>query len=435
MIKKQLRKTVLGVLNRTPKPMRDAFLRSRLDLRPLPSDIFFEIARNRSDLDRAFQLLHDAYVREGFSKPHPSGRRITDYHALPSTSTLVAKYKKEVVATISVIRDGPFGIPADAVIDLNPYRSEGMRLGEVSSLAIHPEFRGRSGEIMFHLFKYMLHYSMYYFGLDRFIIVVNPNRISLYESILSFERLRPDIVETYAFANNAPGVCATLDLITLDHTFRKIYGAKPERKNIHRFFFGEYSLNEKRQFRFPERPYFTAVDPVMSPDIMDYFFNQCTDYFCNLDERKIRILRSIYHEQGYDAVWPKAPSPEWRNQRSHRRFDVVCLASLPSQPNILTALHILDASRNGMRLRSDLPLQGSKPPVFKIAVGRHKDARIQADLRWQKGATVGLQIVDADSDWEDFIDYMEKCMANMADNNSDRSPDNHEDEPAVGART
>lgn len=414
MFQKQLRKAFFGIVQRSPKKFRDAFLRAQLDLKPLPENIFFEIAQTRSDLDQAFRLLHDAYVREGFSKPHPSGRRVTDYHALPSTSTLVAKHNDEVIATISVIRDGQFGVPADAVIDLSPYRDKGLRIGEVSSLAIHPKFRGRSGEIMFHLFKYMLHYSIHYFGLDRFVIVVNPNRISLYESILTFERLQTNTIQSYSFANNAPAVCAMLDLVSLDDTFRRIYDGRPGAKNIHQFFFGGFSANEKRQFRFPQRTYHAAADPVMSPDIMDYFFNQCTDFFCRLDQRKVKILQSIYSEDDYNPIWPDCTMPEWRNRRNHRRYDVVCTGSLLAQSKMLTAVKVLDASRNGVRLRSNLPLGGTRPPIFKIAVGHRKSAHIQADLRWQKGATVGMKIVDADRSWDHFIEYMEQRMTRMA---------------------
>lgn len=434
MLQKQLRKAIFGIIRRSPKKIRDAFFQARLNLKPLPDDIYFEIARNQTDLDQAFRLLHDAYVREGFSKPHFSGLRVTDYHALPSTSTLVAKHKAEVIATITIIRDGPFGIPADAVIDLSSYRNEGVRLGEVSSLAIHPRFRGRSGEIMFHLFKYMLHYSMYYFGLDRFIIVVNPNRITLYESVLAFERLRPDIVQSYPFANNAPGVCATLDLVSLDDTIRKIYEGRPESKNIYRFFFGGYSPNEKRQFHFPERPFFTAADPVMSPEIMDYFFNQCTDAFCSLEDRKLQILQSIYSEDGYNPVWPEGAVPQWRNHRRHRRFDVVCTGALLARSKILTAMEILDASRTGVRLRSTLPLMGVRPPMIKIAVGHQKSAYIQADFRWQRGATVGLEIVDADQCWDHFIDYMERRITRMASTTDHETSDPlYEPSDCIGA--
>ncbi|MCJ8498983.1 N-acyl amino acid synthase FeeM domain-containing protein [Desulfatitalea alkaliphila] len=415
MVWKMMRKVMFTALRRSPKVLRDRVFRSRLNLKPLSRGLVFEIARSRSDLDKAFQLLHDAYVKEGFSKPHISGRRVTDYHALPSTTTLLAKCKEEVVATISVIRDGPFGLPADAVADFSGCRARGERLGEVSSLAINPRFRGRSGEVMFHLFKYMLHYSMYFFGLDRFVIVVNPNRITLYESILAFKRIPAATVRTYSFANNAPGVCATLDLMHLEQNFQRIYAGRPQRRNIYQFFFGPYSLAEKRQFRFPERRYYTAMDPVMSPDIMNYFFNQCTDFFCHLDSRKVGILRHIYQEQAYASVWPRHMFAETARDRGHRRFDVTCNAVIVGCSGEGSVLPVLDASRAGLRLRADMPLRYLDRSLLEVAVGRSKRARVVADCRWRNGATVGLRVVSADTDWHRFIDYMENRMARMAE--------------------
>jgi hypothetical protein len=418
MFKKMMRKAVYVLSGHAPKPMRDAFFRSRLNFKPLPPDLIFEIARTQSDLDAAFHLLHDAYVREGFSKPHISGRRITDYHSLPSTTTLLAKCHGEVVATITVIRDGPFGLPSDAVVDLSSFRHAGERLGEVSSLAISPQFRGRSGEVMFHLFKYMLHYSMYYFGLERFIIVVNPNRISLYESILTFEKLPTGAVRTYDFANGAPGVCATLDLVHLEDTFRRVYGGRPVGRNVHHFFFGPYGPSEFLQFRFPDRPYHAVFDPVMSPDLMNYFFNQCTDFFCHIEPRKIKILKNIYREKVYDRVWPQCELPEWQ-PRHHSRFDVACSAALPGDESFPTNLHVLDASREGIRLRSNLPRRQQWPSALNVSVGKEKTAQIQVSCRWRKEAVAGLKIVGCDDEWHRFIDYLEKRMTQVSATSAD----------------
>lgn len=407
MVKKQLRKLIFALLCRLPKPLRHAFFRSRLHIPPLSEDIFFEIAKTQRDLDQAFQLLHDAYVKEGYSKPHISRRRVTDYHALPSTTTLVAKWHEQVIATISVIRDGSFGLPADAVVDLSVFRNRGQRIGEVSSLAIKPEFRGRSGELMFHLFKYMLHYSMKYFGLDRFIIVVHPNRITLYESILAFELLRRETVKSYRFANNAPGVCATLNLTALAETFRQIYAGKPAHKNIYLFFFGGFSPTEKKQMRFPERMYHTAMDPVMTPGIMDYFFNQCTDSLCRLGERQISILQTIYNERAYDAVWPKNKPLNWKNQRAHPRFDVACSGTLSDQHSPPDMLRVLDASRTGMRVFSNAAINQEARTDLKISVGSRKNVRVQVGLRWHSGSIYGMEIRKSDPCWHQFIDYLE----------------------------
>ncbi|MBT8338448.1 MAG: GNAT family N-acetyltransferase, partial [Desulfatitalea sp.] len=352
-IPKRIRKSFFSLANVLPKPWRDGIYRSRLNFQPLPEGVILELARNRSDLDAAFQLLHEAYVKEGFSKPHDSGRRVTDYHILPSTSTLVAKYQGQVVGTISIIRDGAFGLPMDKITDLQQFRQAGERLGEVSSLAVSPTYRGNSGVIMFHMFKYVVDYCLNYFGVDRMVIVINPARKALYESLLIFTRLQRRVVKSYQFVNNAPGLCMTLNLRTLDQTWGQAYKEKPAEKNLYRFFFYTYTPREAKQVLLPERTFHTIEDPVMTPDRMDFFFKQCTDGLCGLSERQILILHNIYNEPCYASVWPINAGTKWRDQRRHRRFDVSCFGLANDRNPSTLKLRVVDASRSGLRVISE----------------------------------------------------------------------------------
>ncbi|MBI5550516.1 MAG: GNAT family N-acetyltransferase [Desulfobacterales bacterium] len=408
---RRIRKQIFSLLRYLPKFLRDHICRSRIHIPPLREDLRFEIAKTQKDLDQAFQILHDAYVKEGFSKPHASRRRITDYHALPSTTTLVAKHEGQVVATISVIRDGPFGLPTDQVMDLSRFRDKGERLGEVSSLAIRPDFRGRSGEVMFHLFKYMVHYSLDYFGLDRFVIVVNPERITLYESVLCFTPLHRSALKKYAFANDAPAVCATLNLRRAAQTWFAAYADRPAHQSIYHLFFGGFSEAERRQMRFPERPFYTVSDPVMSPGLLDFFFNKCTDTFCRFKAPQIKALRSIYLENDYAAVWPRQWAIPHENARRGRRFEVACSGMAHAADHNPVALTVMDASRTGLRVRADAELDMDASPVFKIEVGEDKAVLVKARLRWRSGMIYGLEILYAGSFWGQLLDYLEQQFA------------------------
>jgi hypothetical protein len=53
----------------------------------------------------------------GYMKPAPGSAR-TIYHALPTTTTLCAKYDGKVVGTLSLIRESLFGFPLQAIFDL-----------------------------------------------------------------------------------------------------------------------------------------------------------------------------------------------------------------------------------------------------------------------------------------------------------------------------
>src|SRR6185437_15901629 len=95
------RKLVRQVLSHSlPKSLRHWILRKsiRLDWEP-SSHLKLRLARTQEELTAAFTLLHDCYVRSGFMHPQPSGMRVTKYHALPATSTLIALWDDEVVGT------------------------------------------------------------------------------------------------------------------------------------------------------------------------------------------------------------------------------------------------------------------------------------------------------------------------------------------------
>ena len=106
-----------------PRNLRFAIYRSFVECDPRPdSRLVLKIAETKEELEACFKLLHDAYVSSGFMKPDPSGMRVTIYHALPTTTTLCAKFDGEVVGTMSLIRESLFGFPLQAIFDLTLVR-------------------------------------------------------------------------------------------------------------------------------------------------------------------------------------------------------------------------------------------------------------------------------------------------------------------------
>jgi len=107
-----------------PRETRFGLYRALIDCDPQPdARLALTIAETREDLEACFALLHDAYVASGFMQPQPSGLRVTPYHALPTTTTLCAKFDGEVVGTLSLIREGVFGFPLQSAFDLTAVRA------------------------------------------------------------------------------------------------------------------------------------------------------------------------------------------------------------------------------------------------------------------------------------------------------------------------
>lgn len=389
-----------------PRHWRFALYRHLVDCDPQPdARLQLKIADTQDELEACFRLLHDAYVAAGFMQPDPSGLRVTIYHALPTTTTLCAKWDGEVVGTLSMIREGVFGFPLQSAFNLDPVRARAGRIAEISALAVAPAFRKTGGKILFPLMKFMSGYCTRYFDTRHIIIAVNPNKIELYESLLFFDRLQAEVVDSYDFANGAPAVGATLDLEHAVGLSRQVYGHRADRQNLFRYFFDSQLPN----IQAPARRFFTTNDPVLTPAMMDYFFNQRTQVFSTLDNRKRLLLRSIYGGPGYAAVLPVPAASQADDTvlRQHRRFSIRCPARLVVSSyggSLSYPLQITDISQHGCRAEGALPLPEGTTGRLEVALGHAVSAQVEATAlrRQEQGGVVayGFWVARPDAAWQ-----------------------------------
>ncbi len=395
-----------------PRPARFAIYRSFVECNPQPDRrLVLKIAETQEELEACFKLLHDAYVGSGFMKPDPSGMRVTIYHALPTTTTLCAKYDGEVVGTLSLIRESLFGFPLQAIFDLNHVRELKGQIAEVSALAVHPKFRKTGGTILFPLMKFMYNYSTTFFDTRHLVIAVNPNRIEMYESLLFFQRLTENSVDNYDFANGAPAVGASLDLKTAPAQFKQVYGKKSPRRNMHHYFVEAVMPN----IVLPTRRYFTTNDPVMTPALLDYFFNQRTQVFAKLDAHKKQLLHAIYNLEAFQPVLPPlAKMVAQASQRSHQRYSVQC-------PGVFTVkvaatqqsyqVMVVNLSLYGCQVHSQVPLPLGSWGEASIQLGKSEKSFIQAiavrDRANGLPGFYGFQLAEPDLAWRKFVNAMQ----------------------------
>jgi GNAT superfamily N-acetyltransferase len=393
-----------------PKNQRFKVFRSFADCNPEPSErLQLKIAETQDELEACFKLLHDAYVGSGFMKPDPSGMRATIYHALPTTTTLCAKYDDQVVGTISLIRESALGVPCQKIFDLTPVKERGGLIAEVSALAVHRSFRKTGGSILFPLMKFMYEYCTTFFDTRHLVIAVNPYHIELYESLLFFQRLAEKVVENYDFVNGAPAVGAFLDLKEAPEIFRKNYASKPLRRNLHAYFLKVKLPN----IQLPRRRFHITNDPVMTPDLIDYFFNVRTHVFRDLNERDKVLLRKIYDLPDYNAVLPELESQEKPVAvRRHERFSVKCPAVLAvhgSEGQKKVEGIVVDLSLSGFQARVHEPLPLNTWFDATVELGSSDTSHVRASaVRFfspEEGsdAYYGFQLEEPDSLWNKFV--------------------------------
>jgi GNAT superfamily N-acetyltransferase len=394
-----------------PKSWRFALFRSMATCDPAPDPrLVLKIAETEAELEACFALLHDAYVSAGFMQPDPSGLRVTPYHALPTTTTLCAKFEGRVVGTVSLIRDGVFGFPMQSAFDLSAVRGRQGRIAEVSALAVHPDFRRTGGWILFPLIKFLYTYAERYFDTRHLVIAVNPDKIELYESLMFYERLPAADVAQYDFANGAPAVGAALDIERAKVQFQRTYAHLGPRRNLYRYFVE----SELPNIQWPARPYHTTNDPVLTPKLLDHFFNQRTGVFAAMDDRRRMLLRSIYDLSAYESVLPAVQQPEAVALRRHPRFTMLCPAEfVPSTRSDIAsiAVRVTEISRHGFKAECQGKLPMGLAGRLRIELGKGRAAEVSAESVRQIDADgvrqFGFQVHQPDETWLECVHQLE----------------------------
>ena len=409
-IRKAWREGLRKVFSLFPRSVRFAIFRSFVDCDPAPDKrLVLKIAETQEELEACFRLLHDAYVSSGFMKPAPSGLRATIYHALPTTTTLCAKFDGEVVGTLSLIRESVFGFPLQAIFDLKAVRARGGKIAEVSALAVHPDFRKTGGAILFPLMKFMYEYCTTFFDTRHLVIAVHPNRIEMYESLLFFKRLAENKVDNYDFANGAPAVGATLDLRTAPRKYQDTYGKKPRRKNLYDYFV----RTELPNIQLPQRRYHTTNDPVMTTDLLDYFFNQRTQVFEHLTNREKMLLHAIYDQPQHQKMLPKMTDPpkSGKHLRQHQRYSLKCPGNFMVQTDdnkpLVTSLRVVELSIFGFLAHADseIPIRVWGDATVQLGNNEQSTVRAMAVRGRASGGKIfyGFTLAEPDLAWRKFV--------------------------------
>ena len=393
-----------------PRPGRFALVRAMLDC-PLDHGpgLQLKIADTREELEACFALLHDAYVGEGFMAPDPSGLRVTDYHALPTTTTLCAKLDGRVVGTLSLIREGVFGFPMQTAFDLSSVRAKPGRIAEVSALAVHRDHRGTGGRILFPLMKFMYEYCTTYFDTRHLVIAVNPNKIELYEALLMFQRLPAASVEHYDFANGAPAVGATLDLSTASDAMQAVYRKRSARRNLHAYFVDWRLPN----LVAPLRRYHTTNDPVMTESLIEYFFVRRTQAFATMDRRRQLLLRSLYALGPLPEAQP-SNGPDDAARRAHPRYSIsfpACWRPIGGGPEL--RLRLTDLSLSGFRADGDRVLPIGQRGWLAVELGEGLWSAVDATVVRAAAASAGtlshgFRIGSPDAAWRSCVQALQQ---------------------------
>jgi hypothetical protein len=217
-------------------------------------------------------------------------------------------------------------------------------------------------------------------------------------------------VENYDFANGAPAVGATLDLKEARSFLKKAYGRKPVGKNLYHYFMKLKLPN----IVLPGRRFYTTNDPVMTPDLLDYFFNERTHVFEDLDDREKALLYSIYNLPEYNKQMPIgfADSEPEQAARQFQRYSFKFSGVFSIEMAGHTETHeltMIDCSQRGFLAHSKTPVTTQVWGDAVLRLGPSEISRVRAlAVAGKKDAGFyGFKMAEPDLVWRKFVATLE----------------------------
>jgi hypothetical protein len=154
--------------------------------RQLPRPGGYDVAPLRTACQHsvASSLVRQRYAWRGYNT-EALGQRTDD----PNRLTLAAWQCDELVATLTLARDSPDGLQADALYasELARLRHPDRVLCEVSRLAVDPEFS--CPDLLHTLFASALQYGKSLFAGSDVVIGVNPRHAAYYQRLMGFRQI------------------------------------------------------------------------------------------------------------------------------------------------------------------------------------------------------------------------------------------------------
>ncbi len=406
-IKEIVKRVKKGIVNNTaeylPISVINSIILKNINLADAHIDgLKFEIAKTKEDLEQAFHLLYKAYLAEGFMKKNESELRVTPYHSLPTTCTLIAKYKDEVIATVSIIKSSNFGIPLESAVSVDDIKSKAhQNVAEISALAIRKDYRKESAKVLFPLMKYLYWYAKDYLYVDYMLIGVHPTSFTFYEALFGFQKIESAKVEEYGFVNNASMQAGYMDMNEAQNYLATNFNNFTDESNLYKYM---VKLEDDR-FEYPDREIKKAFDSVMTKDLFEYFFIQKSDVLKDFSNRQLAILLDIFKE--LKAIIPHHYVENIENDKNtqfHPRRSYRCSVTFDCrmyfEDGSFRESKIIEAGYGGFAIILDELPNTEDLYAFKIKVGDYKIIDILAkNVSDLKCGIYGFKIYHFNRDW------------------------------------
>ncbi len=264
------------------------------------------VARTTAEALAASRLVHDAYVTRGILSPHASGTRVTAHGILPTTRAIVAKLGDRVIGAISLVCDGPLGLPLEGTYraGVQGFRDAGERLAEVGSLAIAEDQRSRG--LVHLLYRHVFEVALAS-GVTRLVIAVHPKAEAVYRGPLLFERFGEET--SYPGLNrSARAIPLAMSLGGMEERLRAVFGDEPHLGNPYHV----YLAREWLQIA-PVTPTTGAAHREMAQALVKARYDVFEELSSKVLVSMRRVLPGVSLPYGKNTPWRATPS-WWSSQ-------------------------------------------------------------------------------------------------------------------------
>lgn len=410
-----------NLLSYLPRFIKGPIIRRMFTVdRDIAPNLVFKKAETPEEIEEAFKLAYEAYSDRGLVSDSEIKLRVTKYHALPTTSLLIAKLDNEIIATITIICDSGMGLPVDKLFNINFLRKKALRVAEISTLAIKRGHRTQRGKLLLALCKFMNEYCLEILGVDIIVATVHPEVKDFYRSVLLFEDIEGGKAKAYEFVQGAAASAHFLKLGN-DHALRmeKAYRRAPSSRNL----FSYFHLEDIENFQFPDRPFYTAHDLTLTPPLIDYFFKFKTEVIEEFTTKERITASNLYFHSEYKTAFGVTDTFDDSSKRQMARFQAHCpirFYYLSDKTEYFSGTGI-EISRKGIKAKIDTfkhkSPSHSNDVVALINISKDVTLAISGQIIWDNAemSMVGIWFNSfIPKQWHNFLDYLESELHTAA---------------------
>jgi hypothetical protein len=150
------------------------------------------VATSRTDLEAAFRLVYAAYRTRNLTEGSPTGLRLTLHQLLPTSHVVLAERGNQLVATLSLVRDGGLGLPMESICgpEVAALRQRRETLAQVTSFAARTTPQLTSLAATRQALAFVAQLAVHH-GVHRLLAAVHPHHARVYTRWAGFTRLGP----------------------------------------------------------------------------------------------------------------------------------------------------------------------------------------------------------------------------------------------------